>query len=170
MSPHTHDWVLMPHGYYVVLKRVGLSEAQHFIFMRRLKRTNSKKKLYAKERINFWSHILWYSAPFVFRKTTHVREMSVSYQLGQLEASCTKQPGHLLLTTSPRTRGQGGQGSGAAAAAPTRGSLDLQCPFPAVAFRSGWPRQLLSLGLKTKSWFGLKWCLHDIAGDWSMGS
>ena len=33
----------MPHGYYVVLKRVGLSEAQHFIVMRRSKRTNSKK-------------------------------------------------------------------------------------------------------------------------------
>ena len=118
-------------------------------------------------RIKFWSHILWYSAPFVFRKTTHVREMSVSYQMGQLEASCTKQPGHLLLTTSPRTRGQGGQGSRAAA---TRGSFGPAMSFPGC----GLPVRLTPP--ITLSWFnwrgGLvsKWCLHDIDGDWIMGS
>ena len=121
-------------------------------------------------RIKFWSHILWYSAPFVFRKTTHVREMSVSYQMGQLEASCTKQPGHLLLTTSPRTRGQGGQGS--RAAGQPGAVLDPQCPFPAVAFRSGWPRQLLSVGLTEEVvWFQNGVCMTLLGtGAWAVNT
>ena len=86
-------------------------------WLKRLKvEKNKQQKTFYVDKSIFSSQI-WYDI-LIHVSTAHLREMStnlsVSNPIEKLEASCTNETGHLLLTTSPRTRGQGGQVAGAA--------------------------------------------------------
>ena len=118
-------------------------------WLRRLKvEKNKQQKTLHVEKSNFFRpryDIL------IHVSTAHLREMStilsVSYPIEKLEASCTNETGHLLLTTSPRTRGRavkcpGQQQTG-------RGQFGPAMSFPGSGLPVRLTPQLLSVGFST---------------------